>query len=179
VNKALFLDRDGTVIEECGYLADPDRVRVLPGAATALAALASQGWKLIIISNQSGVGRGLIPLDRMEAVQSRFLEVMEASGIPITASYLCPHTPEDNCQCRKPSPFFIQQAAAEHSIDLTVSWMIGDREGDILSGQNAGCSTIWLRNGMFPVAPDLPTYTANDWRDIYCKLASNPTSTDD
>jgi len=171
VNRGLFLDRDGTVIEECGYLSDPALVRLLPGAADALGALAAEGWKLIVISNQSGVGRGLITPQQMEAVQRRFLEVMRSHGIPITDSYVCAHTPEDHCQCRKPSPYFVERAALEHALDLGASWMIGDREGDILSGRNAGCSTIWLRNSMFPVAADLPTFVANDWNAVYWKLS--------
>lgn len=170
MTRALFLDRDGTVIEECGYLADPALVRPLPGAVDALAALASEGWKLIVVSNQSGVGRGLIAPDQMEAVQRRFLDLMQSNGVPIADSYLCTHTPEDRCQCRKPSPFFLQRAAAEHGLDLSASYMIGDREGDILCGRNAGCSTIWLRNDMFPVPKDLPTLIANDWSEIHRNL---------
>jgi D-glycero-D-manno-heptose 1,7-bisphosphate phosphatase len=171
VNRGLFLDRDGTVIEECGYLSDPGLVRVLPGARTALSALASEGWKLIIVSNQSGVGRGLIAHSQMQAVQDRFLELMQAYGIPIAACYLCTHTPEDRCSCRKPSPHFLQRAAVEHSLDLGASWMIGDREGDILCGRNAACPTIWLRNEMFPVADELPTFIANDWDAIYRRIS--------
>jgi len=170
VNRGLFLDRDGTVIEECGYLKDPELVRLLPGAASALAALASEGWKLIVVSNQSGVGRELIAPDQMEAVQLRFLESMQSRGIPIAGSYVCTHTPADHCQCRKPSPYFLERAAIEHSLDLRASWMVGDRDGDILCGRNAGCSTIWLRNDMFPVADDLPTFVANDWSQIYERL---------
>jgi D-glycero-D-manno-heptose 1,7-bisphosphate phosphatase len=172
LNKGLFLDRDGTVIEECGYLNDPALVRVLPGAAAALAALASEGWKLIVVSNQSGVGRGLITPQQMEAVQRRFLDLMEFHGIPITESYFCTHTPDERCECRKPAPFLLNRAAADHSIDLTASYMIGDREGDILSGRNAGCSTIWLRNELFPVVEGLATFVAKDWNEIYRKLAS-------
>jgi D-glycero-D-manno-heptose 1,7-bisphosphate phosphatase len=172
VTRGLFLDRDGTVIEECGYLSDPALVRLLPGVVTALAALASEGWKLIVVSNQSGVGRGWITTRQMEEVQSRFLNLMKSSRIPITDSYVCIHTPEDLCQCRKPSPFLLQRAAAEHGLDLGSSWMIGDREGDILCGRNAGCSTMWLRNDVFPVADDLPTFVANDWGEIYLRLGS-------
>ncbi|HEX4133283.1 MAG TPA: HAD-IIIA family hydrolase [Bryobacteraceae bacterium] len=171
MNRALFLDRDGTVIEECGYLNDPQCVRLLPGAATALAALASEGWKLFVVSNQSGVGRGMIAPAQMDSVQRRFLELMQADGIPITESYLCVHAPEDHCQCRKPLPYFLVRAAAEHDLDLRASWMIGDREGDILCGKNAWCSTIWLRNQAFTVADDLPTFIADDWNAIYRKLS--------
>jgi D-glycero-D-manno-heptose 1,7-bisphosphate phosphatase len=170
VNAALFLDRDGTVIEERGYLSDPGGVQLLPGAAEALAALASEGWKLILVSNQSGVGRGLITPVQMEAVQERFLDLMESKGVRLAGSYVCTHTPEDECQCRKPSPFLLQRAAAEHAVDLSASWMIGDREGDIQCGRNGGCSTIWLRNDLFPVDAGLPTAIAADWNEIYRSL---------
>lgn len=170
MNRAIFLDRDGTIIEECGYLSDPERVRLLPGAADALASLAADGWKLIVVSNQSGVGRGLISPVQMEEVQQRFLSIMHQSRIPITATYVCTHVPEEGCQCRKPSPFLLRRAAEEHSLDLAASWMIGDREGDILCGRNAGCPTIWLRNEMFVVPDDLPTFIANGWNEIALRL---------
>ena len=170
MNRAVFLDRDGTVIEECGYLSDPARVQLLPGAAQALAALASEGWKLILVSNQSGVGRGLITPQQMNEVQRRFACLLQGCGIRIDAAYVCTHTAEDRCECRKPSPFILRRAAHEHSIDLGASWMIGDREGDILCGRHAGCSTIWLRNDLFPVAEDLPTFVANSWSDIDARL---------
>jgi D-glycero-D-manno-heptose 1,7-bisphosphate phosphatase len=166
VNRGLFLDRDGTVIEECGYLKDPALVRFLPGAADALAALASDGWKIVIVSNQSGVGRGLITPAQMDAVQRRFFELMQSRGIRIADAYVCTHTPADHCQCRKPAPYFIERAAVEHSLDLSASWMIGDREADILAGRNAGCRTIWLRNEIFTVQPDLPTLIADSWTDV-------------
>jgi D-glycero-D-manno-heptose 1,7-bisphosphate phosphatase len=175
VTRALFLDRDGTVIEECGYISDPTLVRALPGVAEALTALASEGWKLIVVSNQSGVGRGLIAPHQMEAVQRRFLDLMQSQGIPIAGSYVCTHTPEDGCQCRKPSPFSLMRAAVDYQLDLSASYMIGDREGDILCGRNAGCSTIWLRNAMFPVPEHLPTFIANDWSEIRSLLTRDVT----
>lgn len=172
MNKAIFLDRDGTIIEDAGYLADPAGVRLLPGVATVLPRLAEQGWKLIVISNQSGVGRGLITPAQMDAVQRRFLEVMHAQGIPISASYICVHAPEENCQCRKPQPYLLRLAASDHALDLGASWMIGDREADILCGSNAGCSTIWLRNELFQVPEDLPTFAAGSWDEIYRRLSA-------
>ena len=170
MNRALFLDRDGTVIEELGYLADPTQVRLLPGAAEALAALQTQGWRLFIVSNQSGVARGLIQPEQMDAVQNRFLDLMREHGIEISESYFCVHSPEENCECRKPSPWFLQQAAAGHGINLAQSWMIGDREGDLLCGVNAGCSTIWLKNELFEVPKSLPTFIASNWMEILDRL---------
>jgi histidinol-phosphate phosphatase family protein len=171
-NRALFLDRDGTVIEERGYLGDPELVHLLPGAAEALAALAAAGWKLVIVSNQSGVGRGILNRRNMEAVQGHFLELMDSLAIPITGSYICTHAPEAGCECRKPSAFFLECAAREHSLDLGASWMIGDRPGDILCGKNAGCKTVWLRNQMFPVAEDLPDFIADHWSAVLAKLTA-------
>ncbi len=174
MNRALFLDRDGTVIEDSGYARDPGLVRMIPGAAVALSALASEGWKLIVVSNQSGVGRGMISPQEIEAVQARFLETMESHGIPVTDSYLCTHAPEERCECRKPSDFFPRRAALEHAVDLRASFMVGDRESDILCGINAGCGTIWLRNEMFPVAESLPGFIAEDWDAIYRRLSADP-----
>lgn len=171
LDRALFLDRDGTIIEDCGYPRDPGQVRLLPGAAEALKALASEGWKLIVISNQSGVGRGIVTAVEMEAVQERFLDLMREHMVPIAASYVCPHAPGDRCECRKPSPFLLQLAAREHSLDLAASWMIGDREADVLCGRNAGCQTIWLRNEAFPVPKDLPGFVADDWSAIFRRLS--------
>jgi histidinol-phosphate phosphatase family protein len=172
MNRALFLDRDGTIIEDSGYLRDPDQVKLLPGAAEVLAKLAAEDWKLIIISNQSGVGRGLITRDEMRAVQTRFEELMRSAGAPIAASYFCPHAPDEGCPCRKPSPNLVQQAARENSIVLCESFLIGDREADIQCGKNAGCRTIWLRNEVFSVADDLPDFIASDWNAIYDQLTA-------
>ena len=174
VDRALFLDRDGTIIEDCGYMSDPALVRLIPGAADALAALAVEGWKLLIVSNKSGVGRGLIGRQQMEAVHNRFLELMRSHRVQITDSFFCTHEPEEACECRKPSALLLKRAAQAHSLDLSASCMIGDRESDILCGRNAGCSTIWLRNDIFAVPRDLPTFIANDWDEIYRKLSGEP-----
>jgi len=171
MKRALFLDRDGTVIEDRGYMRDPALVGLLPGAADALRASQAEGWALIVIGNQSGVGRGLITPVEMDAVQARFLEVMREAGVEITASYFCPHRPDENCSCRKPSVFHVEQAAREHELDLPGSWMIGDRRSDILCGKNAGCHTIWLANPLFPVVPGLADFVAGDWGEIRAILA--------
>jgi D-glycero-D-manno-heptose 1,7-bisphosphate phosphatase len=165
MNRALFLDRDGVVIEDRGYMRDPNDVVLLPGASEALQRFAAEGWKLIVISNQSGVGRGLIAQAEMDAVQDRFLELLRAEGVELMASYICPHSPEEKCACRKPSPFLLKQAAAEHDVNLSQSWMIGDRESDLLAGRLAGCRTIWLRNKRFPETT-LATRTVDHWDEI-------------
>ena len=173
MRRALFLDRDGTVIEDRGYMHDPDLVALLPGAAEALRAMGSDGWALVVVSNQSGVGRGLITPAEMDAVQARFLEVMRAARVDISASYFCVHRPDENCHCRKPSAFNVELASREHKLDLSKSWMIGDRRSDILCGKNAGCRTIWLSNPLFPVVEGLADFVAQDWPEARRILAEN------
>jgi D-glycero-D-manno-heptose 1,7-bisphosphate phosphatase len=173
LKRAVFLDRDGTIIAERGYLKDPNQIELLPGAVDALRNLARQGWKLIVVSNQSGVGRGLMTDGEMNAVQTKFLRMMRAHGVEITASYFCTHTPDDRCECRKPGTLSIERAAREHAINAQESWMIGDREDDILCGRNAGCSTVWLRNNRFPVAAELPDYIAAGWPEIYERISAD------
>jgi D-glycero-D-manno-heptose 1,7-bisphosphate phosphatase len=166
MNRAVFLDRDGTIIVDAGYLRDAQAIRPLPGALEALRRLCEAGWLLVVITNQSGVGRGFISREEMLEVRSAFESALERAGARITATYCCLHAPEENCECRKPSPRLFFQAASENSIDLSKSWMVGDRESDIVGGRNAGCSTIWLRNNIHAVNPSLPDCTAEDWREI-------------
>ena len=176
MTRALFLDRDGTIIEDRGYMHDPALVELRPGAADALRAIGAEGWALVVVSNQCGVGRGLITPAEMDAVQARFLEVMRAAGVGITASYFCVHRPDETCHCRKPSTFHVEQAAREYELDLARSWMIGDRRSDILCGKNAGCSTIWLLNPLFPVVAGLADFVAKDWAEVRSILARNAIS---
>jgi histidinol-phosphate phosphatase family protein len=163
---ALFLDRDGTIIYDRGYARDPEAVELLPGAAEGLKLLAERGWSFVVVSNQSGVGRGLITPEEMDAVQNRFLDMLAAHGVNFTASYLCVHSPEIDCGCRKPAPGSLLRAVAEHGLDPTRSWMIGDREGDVLAGKAVGASTIWIRNDEHAVDPALPDHIADGWHDI-------------
>ncbi len=114
----------------------------------------------------------MIGLQQMEAVHNRFLELMQSHSVPITDSLFCTHAPKDACECRKPSALLLERAAHTHSVDLSASWIIGDREADILCGRNAGCCTIWLRNDVFRVPRDLPDFIANDWNEIYVKLSA-------
>lgn len=176
MKRALFLDRDGTVIEDRGYMHDPALVQFLPGAAAALSVLVREGWVLIVVSNQSGVGRGLITGAEADSVQTRFIEVMHTAGAPVTATYICPHRPDESCLCRKPSPFHVKQAALKHGLDLENSWMIGDRQSDILCGRNAKCRTIWLSNPLFPVTAGVADFVAQDWHGVREILAKHAKS---
>ena len=130
---AVFLDRDGTIIEDPGYLSDPARVVLLPGAAEGLAALARSGWPLIVVSNQSGLARGLFGPEAVAAVMRRILELLAPHDVRFLASYYCPHLPEITgpCRCRKPGTELFERAAREHDLDLVRSWWVGDRLRDV------------------------------------------------
>ncbi len=146
MNRALFMDRDGTVMVDVGYPRRPDDVELLPDAPPMLARLHDLGFKLVVVSNQSGVGRGLVTADEAEAVHERFVEALRAGGVELDAAYYCPHAPDEGCSCRKPSPELLQRAARELALDLPESFMVGDRDSDLEAGRRAGCRTIPFRS---------------------------------
>ena len=139
--RALFLDRDGTLIVDTGYPRDPALVEPLPGAIDALRALQAS-WTLVIISNQSGIGRGLIAQHEADAVHARVVELFAAGGVTFAGSYFCPHVPDAGCRCRKPAPGLILDAAHDLGLDLAASVMIGDRASDLEAGRAAGCGRV-------------------------------------
>jgi len=142
--KALFLDRDGTIIIDTDYPNDPNKVAFLPGTPEALRQIQKE-YELIVISNQSGVGRGLITTEQFQSVHEQFVKMLKLEKIEVRGFYYCPHAPEENCDCRKPSPKMIQDAAVEHSIDLPTSFMIGDKMSDVIAGRRAECQTILIK----------------------------------
>jgi D-glycero-D-manno-heptose 1,7-bisphosphate phosphatase len=130
---AVFLDRDGTIIHDAEYVRDPKDVELLPGAARAIGRLNGQRLPVIVVTNQSGIARGLLTHDDYGAVHARLDALLAAEGAHIDASYFCPHHPDFNgpCDCRKPATLLYRQAAAEHAIDLTRSTFVGDRWRDV------------------------------------------------
>ena len=143
---AVFLDRDGTIIEDRHHLSDPEGVRLLPGAAEAVAALNRAGLRVLLITNQSGIGRGVFSRDDFDAVQARVEELLASSGARLDGVYLCPHSPELNppCDCRKPATGLYRRAAAEHDVDLSASAYVGDRLRDVLPAGELGGTAILL-----------------------------------
>lgn len=144
---ALFLDRDGTLIVDVGYPRDPALVEALPGAIAALREL-QRTYALVIISNQSGIGRGLITDAEAAAVHARTVELFAQGGVTFAGAYYCPHAPEAACRCRKPAPGLLLDAARELDLDLARSIMIGDKPSDLDAGRAAGCArvlgfTVW------------------------------------
>ena len=150
---AVFLDRDGTIIENREYIADPDDVRLLPGSAEALRRFADAGYRLVIASNQSGIARGLFDEAALDAVHARLEELLADEGATLDGAYYCPYLdgPEAtvkkyrrDSELRKPKPGMLLQAARELNIDLRRSWMIGDSPADVEAGARAGCQTVLL-----------------------------------
>lgn len=139
---ALFLDRDGTLIADPGYLRDPDEVVLLPGCAHVLREAKRRGYRLIIVSNQSGVGRGYYDEAALHRVQERVNDLFDAEGVRFDGVYFCIHAPEAGCECRKPRPGMLLGAARELDVDLARSVMIGDKISDVEAGKNAGCGSI-------------------------------------
>ena len=147
-NRAVFLDRDGTIMEDANYVGKVDQVALIPGAPQALRRLQEAGYKLFIVTNQSGVGRGYFTREAVESIHAHLNEQFFEEGVRFDRYYVCPHHPEDNCDCRKPKPKFLLEAAQEYGLDLSRCFMIGDRESDIQAGVNAGAVSILVLTGV-------------------------------
>ncbi|MFM8763752.1 MAG: D-glycero-alpha-D-manno-heptose-1,7-bisphosphate 7-phosphatase [Spartobacteria bacterium] len=142
--RAIFLDRDGTLMDEVNYCNDPATVRAIPGAGKTLALLREQGWLTVIITNQSGLSKGYITPAQYEAVNA---ELLRQLGGGIDAIYFCADHPDQPTERRKPQPGMLLEAAVDLEINLASSWMIGDKPIDVECGHNAGCRTILVRTG--------------------------------
>jgi len=151
---AVFLDKDGTLIDDVPYNVDPAHIRLSRGAGEGLRRLHAAGYALVVISNQSGVARGYFPESALAAVEGRLRELLAAERVPLTGFYYCPHHPQGSvagyaiaCGCRKPAPGMIARACAEHGLDPARSWLVGDILDDVEAGRAAGCRTVLLNNG--------------------------------
>jgi D-glycero-D-manno-heptose 1,7-bisphosphate phosphatase len=152
-DRCVFLDRDRTVIEDPGYLTEPDAVKLLPGVGLALKSLRQAGFKLVVVTNQSAIARGLLTEEGLDRVHQEMRRQLGDHGVQLDAIYYCPYHPEGtvelyahDSQDRKPRPGMLLRAASEHNIDLPRSWMIGDSPRDMEAGQRAGCRTIRVRH---------------------------------
>jgi D-glycero-D-manno-heptose 1,7-bisphosphate phosphatase len=143
----VILDRDGTLIEECHYLSDPDQVMLIKGAGEALCAFKRMGLGIIIVTNQSALGRGLFDRSRLELIHERLISLLKSEGASVDGIYVCPHVPEDDCLCRKPRTGLLEQAAREHGFKPRDCFVIGDKACDIELGKNAGAMTFLVRTG--------------------------------
>lgn len=143
----VFLDRDGTVIENVPYLADPDAVRLIPGVGAALVRLARAGWARVLVSNQSGVGRGLLTEDDVRRVNARVVAALAEDGARLDGVYYCPHAPDAGCDCRKPKTGMARRAAAEMGLDLSRAVVVGDDHGDMGLAEALGVPAYLVRTG--------------------------------
>ena len=147
LSPAVFLDRDGTLVVEKGYLADPEDIELIPGVPEALYALRQAGYPIVVISNQSGVGRGLFPLSSVHRAMGRLRRLLRPHGVEIDAVHFCPHLPDSGCGCRKPGIELLERAARDLRLSLRPSVMIGDKLLDVRTGHRAGARSILVRTG--------------------------------
>ncbi|MFQ5488638.1 MAG: D-glycero-alpha-D-manno-heptose-1,7-bisphosphate 7-phosphatase, partial [Gammaproteobacteria bacterium] len=143
----VVLDRDGTLIVERHYLSNPAQVELIPEAARGLRQLEKMGLGLVVVTNQSGIGRGFFDQARLNLIHRRLQGLLEAKGVHLDGIYVCPHRPEDNCRCRKPGTGLLELAAQELHFDPQASFVIGDKPCDIELGQRIGATTLLVRTG--------------------------------
>ncbi|MDD8046906.1 MAG: HAD family hydrolase [Verrucomicrobiota bacterium] len=141
---AVFLDRDGTLIVDKGYLRDPAEIELLPGVVERLRRIQARGYLLVMVTNQSGIGRGYFTEEDLKAQHVRLGMLLAEAGVVLAAMEHCPHQPEDRCSCRKPKPGMLLRAAERHGIDLERSYMVGDKPSDVDAGAAAGCKTVLI-----------------------------------
>ena len=148
---AVFVDKDGTLVENVPYNVDPARIRLMPDALEALGTLSRAGFALVVVSNQPGVALGHFRVEALAGVERRLRDLLAAGGVRLLGCYFCPHAPAaaagGGCACRKPAPGLLVQAAGQHGIDLSASWMVGDILDDVEAGRSAGCHTVLVDTG--------------------------------
>ncbi|HUJ78787.1 MAG TPA: lipopolysaccharide heptosyltransferase II [Nitrospiria bacterium] len=187
----VFLDRDGTLNRDVGYLCDPDQVVLLPGVGGALRALREAGARTVIVTNQSGVARGLLTESRLELVHQRLLSLLAAEGVSVDGIFYCPHHPDDRCRCRKPGTELIERARARLLLDSGRSYVVGDKLADVQLAHRIGATAILVRTGhgeqalhSWPDGEPSPDYVADDlqaaanwmlshWHPVAAGLASD------
>ncbi len=175
-NIAVFLDRDGTVCEEVGYLSSIAQIRLIPRSGEAIRKLNEQGFKIIIVTNQAGVARGFFPESALPALHAEMERLLRDEGAHIDGLFFCPHHPTEGippyriaCDCRKPAPGLLFRAAKQFGLDLASSYMVGDHLSDVECGQRVGAHSILLLTGhgreqaeKIPLLPAAPSHIAND-----------------
>ncbi len=183
LHSVIFLDRDGVINQDSPeYIKNWDEFEFIPGSLEAMAALTKAGYHLVVVTNQSIIGRGMVSSPVLEDIFRHMRGAVEAAGGKIFDIFYCPHHPDEQCDCRKPEPGMIFQAKAAHGIDLPKTVMIGDRLTDVVCGQNAGCgATILVRTGMgrktekeLAVRQVSPTLVVDDLAAAADKILSSP-----
>ncbi len=171
-NKVVVLDRDGTIVVDRNYLADPDALEFEPGAAAGLRGMVDMGFRLVVVTNQSGIARGFLTLGRLEEIHERFRQMMLAIGAPLAGIYFCPHAPGDGCDCRKPNLGLMRQASEELGFDMSRSFVIGDKDSDIEFGRRAAAVTMLIRKPGEPPSSTAPDHVVANLREAAQIIAS-------
>ena len=143
----VLLDRDGTINEEIGYVLRPDELRLIPGALGALAELQRLGLGMVVVTNQSPVGRGIISAEELDAIHDRLRELLAGGGVTLDGIEVCPHRPDEGCACRKPGTLMVERAVERLGFDPAEGWIVGDHAFDMALGRAVGAKTILLRTG--------------------------------
>lgn len=178
---AIFLDKDGTVLEDVPYNAEPSRMRWAPGAEPGIRALAALGRPLVVVSNQAGIAFGRFGLEAVQPMVRRLADMFRQAGGALAGFYYCPHHPEGRiapfgkaCGCRKPAPGLLLQAARELRLDLSASWMVGDILDDVEAGHRAGCRSVLLDVGheteWVPGPARTPEWRVQNLEELACRL---------
>ena len=160
-NRAIFMDRDGTMVVDRNHALAAEDLEFINGAAEALAVFASAGFLLVVVSNQGGVGLGLFSLEDLQGMDERLREMVSEAGVELAGTYYCTDKPGADCDCRKPEPALALAAADDLDIDIGGSWVVGDKTSDVMLGRNIGCRSALVltgkagNDGRFEVEPDL------------------------
>ena len=181
LTKAAFLDKDGTLMEDIPYNSDPTLFAFSPGVVEGLLLLANSGFRLVIISNQSGVARGLFDFSALGPMEARLREMFTTEGLELAGVYWCPHFPGAvhpqfgvACGCRKPAPGMLLAAAQELSLDTHASWMIGDRDSDVQAAHKAGCHSAFLNNSVNQGIDSSPEIVGKTFLDLAQQIIRHP-----
>lgn len=162
--KTVLLDRDGTVIVDPPdeRVDKEEKIELFPDSIEALRYFADNGFAVILVTNQAGISEGRINEDDFNRIHAKALEQLSPSGVKVLKTYMCPHSPDDGCECRKPKPTMILQAAKDFNLDLPNVYMVGDRQSDIMAGVNAGTKTVLVKTANVEVQAPKATYTAQN-----------------
>ncbi len=160
--RAVFFDRDGTLCRDVPYCSRPEDLELLPGVIPAIKDVHLLGFKVVVITNQSGIARGYFTVPDLAVIHEKLRRELAQADIILDGIFFCPHHPEENCRCRKPQPGLLLSSAAALDIDLASSYMVGNALSDIQAGKNAGCRTILVYSQVTTPSSVLPDYTAPD-----------------
>lgn len=173
--RGVFLDRDGVLNFDPGYLANPRELKILPKVTEGLQKIKNLGFKTIIISNQSGVARKYFDLKKMWAIDTKLKKLINKNSVLLDDSFYCPHHPDfdKNCSCRKPKIGLIEKAVAKYNLDTSKSFFVGDKTEDVLCGKKAGCKTIFVTVNLKKYVQVAPDFIAKDLIEAVCWIEKN------